>query len=99
MCLLIVAQTCTKKRVNLRGKIACIHAKSIHIYAHLHIHVYAHVHIHIQLCIHTVQAATILGAESREEGGKKFTVFKVELRSDIGPWVVHRRYHRLDVYV
>lgn len=37
-----------------------------------------------------VQTAMILGTETRDEGGKKFTVFKVELRSDIGPWIVYR---------
>ena len=36
----------------------------------------------------------ILGAENRDEGGKKYTVFKVELRSDIGPWIVYRRYRQ-----
>jgi len=36
----------------------------------------------------------ILGTENRDEGGKKFSVFKVELRSDIGPWIVYRRYRQ-----
>ncbi len=32
---------------------------------------------------------------AKEEGGRKFTVLRVELRSEIGPWLVHRRlnYH------
>ncbi|EKX43523.1 hypothetical protein GUITHDRAFT_175447 [Guillardia theta CCMP2712] len=49
-----------------------------------------------------VQSATITGTEVREEGGKKFTVYKVELRSEIGPWVVWRRYrqfHELDAKI
>mmetsp|Transcript_46755 Transcript_46755/g.97849 ORF Transcript_46755/g.97849 Transcript_46755/m.97849 type:complete len:326 (-) Transcript_46755:27-1004(-) len=46
-----------------------------------------------------VQSVSILGADTKEEGGRKFTVFRVELRSEIGPWLVQRRYkqfHELD---
>eukprot|EP00287_Rhodomonas_sp_CCMP768_P004093 CAMPEP_0196728116 /NCGR_PEP_ID=MMETSP1091-20130531/8900_1 /TAXON_ID=302021 /ORGANISM="Rhodomonas sp., Strain CCMP768" /LENGTH=311 /DNA_ID=CAMNT_0042070823 /DNA_START=45 /DNA_END=980 /DNA_ORIENTATION=- len=47
-----------------------------------------------------VQGATIAGHETKEEGGKAFTVFKVEFRSEVAPWVVQRRYrqfHELDM--
>jgi hypothetical protein len=38
-----------------------------------------------------VQSVAIIAAETKEEGGKKFTVFRVEFRSEIGPWLVYRR--------
>lgn len=73
-----------------------------------------------------MRSASIPGSETREEGGRKFTIFKVpcpmpivlapmvcrvrsaqawgqreqvELRSEIGPWIVWRRFrqfHELD---